>query len=161
MTLLLNPHDYDHGHDHDGGVDDHGHGHGRDDDEDDDDDYGHGHGVKSLSAVCKSRFFLYSEVCVCLSSESEESIEEDENLVQGRDKDEKYWSCIITKTPLIIRFFFFFFLSEKSVNTFDLLYYSARTRIENKCRLVGLASICLRKLHYAFVVTKSFEMLMR
>ena len=53
MTLLLNPHEYDHGHDHDGGVDDHGHGHGRDDD-----DYGHGHGVKSLSAVCKSRFFF-------------------------------------------------------------------------------------------------------
>ena len=99
-------------------------------------------------------------MCVCLSSESEESIEEDENLVQGRDKDEKYWSCIITKTPLIIRFFFFFF-PVKSVNTFNLLYYSAGTRIENKCRLVGLASICLRKLHYAFVVAKSFEMLMR
>ena len=47
------------------------------------------------------------------------------------------------------------------MNTFDLLYYSARTRIENECRLVGLASICLRKLHYAFVVAKSFEMLMR
>ena len=69
MTLLLNPHEYDHGHDHDGGVDDHGHGHGRDDDEDDDDDYGHGHGVKSLSAVCKSRFFFFTQKCasVCLA----------------------------------------------------------------------------------------------